>query len=82
MRHRAAFVAVSCCVAVATSATLDASAGGVPSRVVAVGADGQAAELDLRSPLSDEAYYKVDEILIQVKPNPGPTAYKVTIIPV
>jgi hypothetical protein len=27
----------------------------------------------------ENAFYKVDEILIQVKPNPGPTSYKVTI---
>jgi hypothetical protein len=32
--------------------------------------------------ISEDKYYKVSEILIQVKPNPGPTAYKVTIIPV
>jgi len=30
----------------------------------------------------EDAFYKVDEILIQVKPNPGPTAYKVTIVKV
>jgi hypothetical protein len=30
----------------------------------------------------EDAYYRVSEILIQVKPNPGPTAYKVTIVKV
>jgi hypothetical protein len=30
----------------------------------------------------EDAFYKVDEILIQVKPNPGPTSYKVTIVKV
>jgi hypothetical protein len=28
----------------------------------------------------EDAFYKVDQILIQVKPNPGPTTYKVTIV--
>ena len=30
----------------------------------------------------EDALYRVDEILIQVKPNPGPTSYKVTIVKV
>jgi hypothetical protein len=30
----------------------------------------------------EDAFYKVDEILIQVKPNPGPTSYRVTIVKV
>ena len=30
----------------------------------------------------EDAFYKVDEILIQVKPNPGVTTYKVTIVKV
>jgi hypothetical protein len=30
----------------------------------------------------EDAYYRVAEILIQVKPNPGPTTYKVTIVKV
>ena len=30
----------------------------------------------------EDAFYRVAEILIQVKPNPGPTAYKVTIVKV
>ena len=30
----------------------------------------------------EDALYKVDEIFIQVKPNPGPTTYKVTIVKV
>jgi hypothetical protein len=41
-----------------------------------------AAAMEAAGDISDEAYYKVDEILIQVKPNPGPTAYKVTIVKV
>jgi hypothetical protein len=31
--------------------------------------------------ISSATYYKVDEIFIEVKPNPGPTTYKVTIKP-
>ena len=27
----------------------------------------------------EDAYYRITDILIQVTPNPGPTAYKVTI---
>jgi hypothetical protein len=30
----------------------------------------------------EDALYRVDEILIQVKPNPGPTSYKATIVKV
>jgi hypothetical protein len=30
----------------------------------------------------EDSWYKVDEILIQVKPNPGPTTYRVTIVKV
>jgi hypothetical protein len=30
----------------------------------------------------EDSWYKVDEILIQVKPNPGPTSYRVTIVKV
>ena len=32
--------------------------------------------------IAQPTFYKVDEILIEVRPNPGPTAYKVTIRPV
>jgi hypothetical protein len=38
----------------------------------------EAAETDS---ISGPTFYKVDEILIEVRPNPGPTAYKVTIVP-
>ena len=31
--------------------------------------------------LSGPTFYKVEEILIEVRPNPGPTSYKVTIVP-
>jgi hypothetical protein len=40
------------------------------------------AAMEAAGDISDETYYKVDEILIQVKPNPGPTSYKVTIVKV
>ena len=30
----------------------------------------------------EDSWYKVDEILIQVKPNPGPKTYRVTIVKV
>ena len=30
----------------------------------------------------EDAFYRVSEILIQVKPNLGPTTYKVTIVKV
>ena len=40
------------------------------------------AAMEAAGDISEETYYKVDEILIQVKPNPGPTSYKVTIVKV
>jgi hypothetical protein len=40
------------------------------------------AAMEAAGTISSETYYKVDEILIQVKPNPGPTTYKVIIKPV
>ena len=32
--------------------------------------------------ITSPTFYRVEEILIEVKPNPGPTSYKVTIVPV
>ena len=39
------------------------------------------AAMDASSDISTDTYYKVDEILILVSPNPGPKTYKVTIVP-
>jgi hypothetical protein len=41
-----------------------------------------AAATDAAADISQPTFYKVTEILIEVRPNPGPTAYKVTIVPV
>jgi len=40
-----------------------------------------AAAMEAASDITSPTFYKVDEILIEVSPNPGPTAYKVTIVP-
>lgn len=40
------------------------------------------AAMEAAGDIAGETYFKVDEILIQVKPNPGPTSYKVTIVKV
>ncbi len=40
------------------------------------------AAMEAAGDISSATFYKVDEILIEVRPNPGPTAYKVTIVPV
>ena len=40
------------------------------------------AAMEAAGDISAPTFYKVDEILIEVKPNPGPTTYKVTIRPV
>ena len=40
------------------------------------------AAMEAAGEISSATFYKVDEILIEVRPNPGPTAYRVTIVPV
>ena len=40
-----------------------------------------AAAMEAAGTISEATFYKVEEILIEVKPNPGPTSYKVTIVP-
>ena len=39
------------------------------------------AAVEAAGDISSDTYYKVDEILVQVSPNPGPKTYKVTLIP-
>jgi hypothetical protein len=39
------------------------------------------AAMDAAGDISEATFYRVDEILIEVRPNPGPTTYKVTIVP-
>jgi hypothetical protein len=48
-----------------------------PALTKAIAAAAMEAAGDITSP----TFYKVDEILIEVSPNPGPTSYKVTIRP-
>jgi hypothetical protein len=49
--------------------------GGLPQAIAM-------AAMEAAGDISVETYFKVEEILVQVKPNPGPTSYKVTIVKV
>jgi len=40
------------------------------------------AAMEAAGTISEPTFYKIEDILIEVRPNPGPTAYKVTIVPV
>jgi hypothetical protein len=39
------------------------------------------AAVDAAGDISSDTFYKVDEILVLVSPNPGPKTYRVTLIP-
>ena len=40
------------------------------------------AAVDAVPDITQDTYYKVDEILVKVSRNPGPKTYKVTLIPI
>ena len=39
------------------------------------------AAMEAAGDITEPTFYEVVEILIEVRPNPGPTAYKITIRP-